>query len=279
MDCPWPGEEKAFDRIMYVFGCNSRLCTEGHGEEAWRAFVVQRAAVKPAVSKPTVTTPAGSGGLWEKLMSEPVAQVAEGIKEMALDDDYEEENGIYETGYPVGFPATRLRIVEEMIQEKAKRSSEAAPEEIPAAFRVHDGESWEGEGYEKSPCPAGYDKAFERFQQRVASYPRQVVRFSPGSTPLFFYRDDAIGPHTVPRCAQCGRQREFELQLMPAILSLLPTCEEKYLRHIPEAKRHSHPLYGDGMEWATLLAYSCGVCTRKGGGVIDVAIQVQIEKE
>jgi hypothetical protein len=65
---------------------------------------------------------------------------------------------------------------------------------------------------------------------------------------------------------------------MPAILSLLPGCEEKYLRHIPEARRHSHPLYGDGMEWATLLAYSCGVCTRKAG-VVDVAIQVQVEKE
>lgn len=287
MDCPWPGEEKAFDRIMYVFGCNSRLCTEGQGDRAWRVFVIQRAAKQVAVeaSKKFTASSANGAGLWDKLMlSEPVSQVTGGLNEMTLadadEDDEEGETGIYETSYPVCFPATRLRIVEEMIQERAKKINNIiSEEEIPAAFRAtSNGESWDGEAYEKSICPPGYDKYFEKFQQRVSSYPRQCVRYSPGSLPLLYCKEETVGPKNVPACSECGRERQFEMQLMPAILSLLPTGEEKYLRHIPEGKRNSHPIYGDGMEWATLLLYSCGVCTRQSG-IIQVSLQVQIEKE
>lgn len=272
MDCPWPGEEGRFDRVMYVFGCNSRLCTEQQGTKAWKAFVLQvpKTATEP-VAKPA------SKGLWDVIMSEPVATPSTGAVEQAVKQMSLEDATFYDEAYPVEFPAIKLHICEEMIQEKStgNKKSLAEEEQIPEAFSVKlCEEDWGQEAYESSH-PMGVDKAFLTFTKRTSSYPRQCVRFSPTSAPLLFCQE------TIPDvgcCSRCGQRRMFEAQLMPAVLSLLPTNGDKYLGHV--AKRNSHPLFGDGMEWGTVMLFTCGTCTRSTATplLIEATTFTQIER-
>ena len=200
------------------------------------------------------------------------------VKEMnslSLDETAQDEEGYHDKQYPAGFPATRLRICEEMIQEKSPKAT-ASPSSIPANLRMTDEENaeWGGEAYESSH-PMGVDKAFLAFTKRVSSYPRQCVRFSPAGNPLPFCQE------TIPDagcCDRCGGRRVFELQLMPAILSILPTNDEKHLGHIKQ--RNAHPLFGDGMEWGTVMVFTCGTCTREKAStiLIEAITFTQIEK-
>ena len=60
------------------------------------------------------------------------------------------------------------------------------------------------------------------FQRRVALEPRQVLRYDYGAQPLWCtypFPDCSL----VPACDCCGKPRAFEMQLMPALLSLLPS--------------------------------------------------------
>ncbi|KAI8854740.1 programmed cell death protein 2 [Chytridium lagenaria] len=87
------------------------------------------------------------------------------------------------------------------------------------------GMSWAGEGYEKVR-PKGYDKLFKRFYKTVEKEPEQCLRYAFNGQPLFYASDavfqslTTVGP---PPCPQCQSPRVFEMQLMPAVLSLLPT--------------------------------------------------------
>ncbi len=264
MDCPWTGEEGFYDRIIYVFGCNSRVCTETQGDKAWKAFVLQRSSL-------TKTEEPKKVALWDSIMLGQQQAVEEKMKDMKIVDD--RDIPVYEKQYPVGFPPTRLHICEEMIREKTKASPQV--EMIPAAYSVSGEEEWTGEAYE-SHHPMGVDKSFLAFQKRVSSYPRQCVRFSPAGTPLYFCNPES--KFDAGCCQNCGQKRVFELQLMPAILSLLPTNEEEHLKHIPEKKRGSHPLFGDGMEWGTVLVFTCGTCTRSTEfALIEAKLFSQIE--
>lgn len=255
MDCPWSGEEGFFDRVMYVFGCNSRICTESQGSKAWTAFVIQLPSQKvkdAAKEKPQQVN------LWDAVMlgasDKPKAQsIAEEVSELTIKDA-----SFYDKSYPVGFTPMRLHICEEMIYEETKKRVTEVEESIPAAFAVNEGEEWVGEAYESSH-PMGVDKAFLAFQKRVSSYPRQCVRFSPTGKPLLFHQESLGSAGT---CATCGQERVFELQLMPAILSLLPCNEEKHLSHLKAEQRGQHPIFGDAMEWGTVMVFTCGTCSR-----------------
>lgn len=88
------------------------------------------------------------------------------------------------------------------------------------------GETWQGETYEKQHLPKGVDKQFKKFTERVECAPSQCVRYEFNGQPLFY---TALRPKdqqliTSP-CKYCNGPRVFEFQLMPNILSILPTTE------------------------------------------------------
>ncbi|KAJ3172303.1 programmed cell death protein [Irineochytrium annulatum] len=88
---------------------------------------------------------------------------------------------------------------------------------------------WAGEAYEKIR-PKHYNKSFKHFQRTVETEPEQCLRYAFGGTPLFFATDGVhqriVGAEGVPRCGACGGRRVFECQVMPAVLSVLPTERE-----------------------------------------------------
>lgn len=74
------------------------------------------------------------------------------------------------------------------------------------------GESWAGEGYERTTLANG-DRAFPKFQKRLARSPTQCVRYSLDGSVLWPAQEV---PEAEP-CGNCGAARKCELQIMPAL--------------------------------------------------------------
>ena len=107
------------------------------------------------------------------------------------------------------------------------------------------------------------DRTFQRFAERLAQNPEQVLRYEFAAQPLLYSATDPVGrlfshgaaPNTnarvqtatrgttggIPPCTYCGRGRVFELQLVPHAITELEVEEEGL----------------DGMDWGTIIV---GVC-------------------
>ncbi|KAF8866081.1 hypothetical protein BDZ45DRAFT_720241 [Acephala macrosclerotiorum] len=112
------------------------------------------------------------------------------------------------------------------------------------------------------------DKTFQKFADRLAQNPEQVIRYEFRGEPLLYSKHDAVGKllagsgkenkkvttssvngSKFPRCTNCGAGRVFEVQLTP--------------HAIMELERDEMSL--DGMEWGTIIAAVCEMdCQQKG---------------
>ncbi|NXI57435.1 PDD2L protein, partial [Chloroceryle aenea] len=85
-------------------------------------------------------------------------------------------------------------------------------------------ESFAGEGdnekYEKSEVK-GRDHTFHKFMKRISVCPEQILRYCRGGQPLFITCPPANIEKGIPACSNCGSNRVFEFQLMPALVSML----------------------------------------------------------
>ena len=105
------------------------------------------------------------------------------------------------------------------------------------------------------------DAAFQRFADRLAHAPDQVLRYEFGGAPLLYAADDAVGrvlgAHAragaaarIPPCANCGAERVFEVQLVPHAIAVLEEEEDVGF---------------DGMDWGTVILGVCSKdCSAKG---------------
>ncbi|CEP16280.1 hypothetical protein [Parasitella parasitica] len=129
------------------------------------------------------------------------------------------------------------------------------------------GETWQGETYEKQHLPKGVDKQFKKFTERVECAPSQCVRYEFNGQPLFY---SALRPQDQQRmtspCKYCKAPRVFEFQLMPNILSILPTTEfaSKESAAKPNDGQIKHAdaktvldSWNVGMEFGTILVFVC----------------------
>jgi len=128
-----------------------------------------------------------------------------------------------------------------------------------------------GEGKEdKEVFESSMDRTFQKFADRLAQNPEQVLRYEFGGQPLLYSNQDLVGKmiegpsgqgkvrsvgSRVPRCANCGAERAFELQLTPhAIVDL-----------------EAEELGIEGMEWGTIILMVCGKdCVARGVGAGEV---------
>lgn len=76
------------------------------------------------------------------------------------------------------------------------------------------------EKYEKTRARHG-DAIFSRFMKKISLCPQQILRYSRGGEPLFISEPPSSMAGVVSACGSCGGPRTFELQLMPALVSLL----------------------------------------------------------
>eukprot|EP01083_Nonionella_stella_P267732 904582_1 len=92
---------------------------------------------------------------------------------------------------------------------------------------------WAAEKYEK-----GGDAMMERFQKRISRAPTQCVRYCFGGDPLWCADSSNL---EVQKCA-CGRERVFEMQLMPNLFNELK-CSQ-----LPK---------GTVFDWTTMSIFVC----------------------
>lgn len=119
---------------------------------------------------------------------------------------------------------------------------------------------------DKDAFESTIDKTFQKFADRLAQNPEQVLRYEFGGIPLLYSKNDKVGnlisnqpslassnakittishpgaATRVPHCSNCSSPRVFELQLVPQAIAELEVDEEAF----------------EGMEWGTIILYVCG---------------------
>lgn len=135
-----------------------------------------------------------------------------------------------------------------------------------------DTEGLGGKDDEKDAFESTIDRTFQKFADRLAQNPQQVLRYEFGGSPLLYSKTDAVGriftpPQSpppgakvktvsqtregsrIPRCPNCSASRVFELQLVPQAITELEMEEEGL----------------EGMEWGTVILAVCEKdCSERG---------------
>ena len=161
---------------------------------------------------------------------------------------------------------------------------EAAYEALESSATISRGQSWSSKidkyqdnGFQTKNDSDAYesdvDKVFQRFVDRLAHNPQQVLRYEFGGSPLLYSDRDGVGrmftqeavsrrvcrmPLSstggrghVPKCQRCGSLRVVEFQIMPHTIAVLEANEAGV----------------DGMEWGTMIVAVCSddCCDERDG--------------
>jgi pre-rRNA-processing protein TSR4 len=119
------------------------------------------------------------------------------------------------------------------------------PQSVPANTRIEDADAAEPSALDREAFESSMDSTFQKFADRLAQNPDQVIRYEFGGTPLLYSKTDPVGEKltngTMPGCPNCGGRRTFEVQMTPNAITELEADE----------------LSLEGMEWGTIIV---GVC-------------------
>lgn len=109
------------------------------------------------------------------------------------------------------------------------------------------------------------DKTFQKFSDRIAQNPEQVLRYEFKGHPLLYSGTDDVATRFVvpygkagaargiPRCDSCGAHRVFELQLVPGL--------------IYEVEKDEAMDLDDGMDWGTIIVGTCANNCGEAGAI------------
>lgn len=120
---------------------------------------------------------------------------------------------------------------------------------IRGTFQDADADELPEELFRGRPGCGSRDSSTARFQRVVSYASSQVVRYEWDGTPLWAARDGRC--EESGQCERCGAERVFEMQVM-AQLAWFVKQDEGDLSIEGVAKR-----LRDGMEWATVVVFSC----------------------
>ncbi|KAG6037729.1 hypothetical protein E4U41_004840 [Claviceps citrina] len=124
----------------------------------------------------------------------------------------------------------------------------APPSKIPDHAQMEDADAPETvSALDKEAFESSMDATFQKFADRLAQNPDQVIRYEFEGAPLLYSKTDAVGETlsrgSLPACPHCGGRRVFEVQLTPNAI----------------AELEADDLGLEGMEWGTIIV---GVCAR-----------------
>ncbi|XP_075996602.1 programmed cell death protein 2-like [Genypterus blacodes] len=129
---------------------------------------------------------------------------------------------------------------------------------------LEDGDGGGGvEKYEKTKARHG-DAVFSRFMKKISLCPEQILRYCRGGEPLFISEPPPGWAQGVSACGACGGSRTFELQLMPALVSLLQRTDRS-----GEAE----------LEFGTVLVYTCRSSCWSSGSALEEVCLVQMDPD
>jgi pre-rRNA-processing protein TSR4 len=167
-----------------------------------------------------------------------------------------------QSAFPSPYPEYNL----DAEYETLSRPSTPTASSNPTVVNIDEEESKSG-GAADSTFESSIDKSFLRFSTRLSHNPEQVLRYEFRGFPLLYSHADAVGKlfpqnrpqgsgvrvatssgnNRIPRCTSCGRERVFELQLVPHAITMLEEGREGIGLGKDDA----------GMEWGTIIL---GVC-------------------
>jgi pre-rRNA-processing protein TSR4 len=167
-----------------------------------------------------------------------------------------------ESKLPPPYPHFHLDAEYETLSAPSTPQTSHSVPTIPA--NGAEGDEGGGGSSDKDLFESTMDKTFQRFADRVAQNPEQVLRYEFNGTPLLYSTSDAVGKLLgadarnklagkvstvasdklrIPTCTNCGAARVFEAQLMPHAITELEEDEMSI----------------DGMDWGTIIL---GVCSK-----------------
>uniref|UniRef100_A0A1Y1MM28 MYND-type domain-containing protein n=1 Tax=Photinus pyralis TaxID=7054 RepID=A0A1Y1MM28_PHOPY len=101
------------------------------------------------------------------------------------------------------------------------------------------------------------DRTFLQFRKRTEMDPDQVIRYERGGKPLWIA--DKPVSLSVPNCELCNGPRQFEVQIMPQMLSVLGEND---------------------LDWGTLVIYTCiSSCTDRPGYKREFVLRQDVSNE
>lgn len=154
------------------------------------------------------------------------------------------------------------------------------------------GRGGKGEKEDKDTFESSIDGTFQKFADRLAQNPEQVLRYEFEGAPLLYSKSDTVGKMLsassssgadanvkvktvagngkgngensgMPSCFKCGAARVFELQMTPHAILELEDGDE----YVEDNSKSGKKSVIEGMEWGTLIV---GVCSR------DCAVNAEV---
>ncbi|KAF5017909.1 hypothetical protein F66182_10138 [Fusarium sp. NRRL 66182] len=121
------------------------------------------------------------------------------------------------------------------------------PTKVPTNARLEDADAAEPSILDREAFESAMDATFQKFADRLAQNPEQVIRYEFAGNPLLYSKTDAVGEAVnkgaIPRCPNCTARRVFEVQLTPNAIAELEADDMSL----------------EGMEWGTVIV---GVCEK-----------------
>uniref|UniRef100_A0A452I3E2 Programmed cell death protein 2 C-terminal domain-containing protein n=1 Tax=Gopherus agassizii TaxID=38772 RepID=A0A452I3E2_9SAUR len=102
------------------------------------------------------------------------------------------------------------------------------------------------------------DKIFQKFKNRIAAEPEQILRYCRGGEgPIWISGENIPRMKEIPNCS-CGAQRMFEFQVMPQLLNHLKVDSLE-----------------ESIDWGTLVVYTCAENCNQANGYMEEFIWKQ----
>ncbi|XP_072290653.1 programmed cell death protein 2-like isoform X2 [Eucyclogobius newberryi] len=259
--CPLEGSP--YHRTLHVFACPGDDCSGR--SECWRVLRSQcleadsvRSPTPPEELRPSATDWCDSADDWgmEEAQGGKQApnQTPHAIEDVPASDDIdvstrleELQLGPSELDAPPCFRPSFISVMEET-DLFGEDHDLAHAQKLLKDYKKREGLSVELDCYEDGTGVEKYEKTkvrhgdavFARFMKKISVCSEQILRYCRSGKPLFISEPPANMSQVVLACFSCGGPRTFELQLMPALVSLLK---------------------GEGLEmqleFGTVLVYTC----------------------
>ncbi|XP_017465431.1 PREDICTED: programmed cell death protein 2-like [Rhagoletis zephyria] len=241
-----PVDNTTNDRVLYFFACVNQKCSK----KEYSVFRVLTEHMQQKQSKAKANE-----NLFEDAWGISNDDKNGNDKNGNLNDDFDRCLSLNENEKPeeknTFFKSYYISVFEEPHKEWKINQNEKKNLENLAKACLEE-QNVQGEGYEKQYTNAFREDAINyHFYKRLRRCPEQIIRYDWAGQPLLSSAD--AEPKAEP-CPECGAARVFELQLMPALISIL--CRAK-LPHI------TSPI---DLDFETILVYSCvNNCNSKAG--------------
>ncbi|KJR88787.1 pre-rRNA-processing protein TSR4 [Sporothrix schenckii 1099-18] len=233
-------------------------------------FSLGGAASAPAAKAPTAKLPTSPSEKTQQSTDDAAKDLPKTFAEtLAINDDKSETTAVTTAAPPEPWPpanswpaAYPVSWIADAEYETLDPTPAAIPGVVTETMEV-EGELAGGSGggkEDKFVFESSMDAAFQKFADRVAQNPDQVIRYEFNGLPLFYNKDDAVAgiwgqnpaggsistilastSGRLPPCPNCRSRRVFEVQLMPHAIDLLEADE----------------LGLEGMDWGTVLVAVC----------------------